>query len=342
MAVAIPKRCAQCFIKKPSSCYGLRKKQRNSVCWSCVDAKIAEQRKKSVQQLLAEEDYYRNIQSLEKIATEKIAAEVAEEKIAAAEEKIAAAEVAEEEIKKIAKEKIINFIYNFKIELQQHENTTLYSLAKLLGITSTNIKVAFWNLIEFELQRAENIIIKNSLETVEFGVEVLTMLDQRLCEIRYSLTMPMTEKNSRAVSEGRQDVMKRRRLRDTQKAIISNKSRRKSDIVFRLKCNLRGRISNAMNHYIKKGKTRIKAGSTVKDLGCGMLELKTHLENQFETGMSWNNYGNKAGQWSIDHIFPISKADLTDRKEFLKVAHYTNLRPMWHVDNVKKGNKLLI
>jgi hypothetical protein len=69
-------------------------------------------------------------------------------------------------------------------------------------------------------------------------------------------------------------------------------------------------------------------------------EFKKHIENQFIEGMNWDNYGNKIKtDWSIDHIIPISTATTLD--EVKKLNHYTNLRPMWHIDNIKKRDKLL-
>lgn len=118
------------------------------------------------------------------------------------------------------------------------------------------------------------------------------------------------------------------------------KERKKTDIIFKLKCNLRTRINNAMNQYIKKGIFKIKHGSAVKDLGCSLEEFKIHLESLFKFGMNWNNYGNKEGQWSLDHILPLSKIDLTNKDEFLRANHYTNLQPLWHFDNIKKGNSV--
>ena len=102
--------------------------------------------------------------------------------------------------------------------------------------------------------------------------------------------------------------------------------------VRKIKANLRIRTSKAL-------RGRYKSGSAVKDLGCTGDELRSYLEAQFTAGMTWDNYGIKSGFWSIDHIIPLSKVDLTNRDEFLKVSHYTNLRPMWHVDNLKKSNK---
>ena len=111
------------------------------------------------------------------------------------------------------------------------------------------------------------------------------------------------------------------------------RERRKIDIPFRLKCRLRGGLATA----IRNGQ---KAGSAVRDLGCSIEHLKLHLELFWDEGMSWENYGNRRGQWSIDHIKPLSRFDLTDRTQFVEANHYLNLQPLWHSDNVRKGDKL--
>ncbi len=113
--------------------------------------------------------------------------------------------------------------------------------------------------------------------------------------------------------------------------------RRQNDIQFRLTGNLRARLNCAI-------KNNQKIGSAIDDLGCSIEELKQHLESQFQSGMTWENYGKQPGQWSMDHIIPLSVFDLTDRQQFLEAAHYSNLRPMWHcgVDgNISKGTKIL-
>jgi hypothetical protein len=81
-----------------------------------------------------------------------------------------------------------------------------------------------------------------------------------------------------------------------------------------------------------------KVSSFSKALGCDPDTLRMHLESQFKDGMTWENYGNKEGNWSIDHIIPISTAKNVD--ELYKLSHYTNLQPMWHIDNIKKGCKI--
>lgn len=117
-----------------------------------------------------------------------------------------------------------------------------------------------------------------------------------------------------------------------------NKNERyRKDIHFKLACNLRIRI----NHALKNNQ---KSGSAIDDLGCSVKQLKQHLENQFyshlevEKVMSWDNYGLRG--WHIDHIIPLDAFNLTDRKQFLKACHYTNLQPLWAEENIRKGNKL--
>ena len=109
-------------------------------------------------------------------------------------------------------------------------------------------------------------------------------------------------------------------------------NRIKVDIQYKLRTHLRRRLNAAI-------KNNQKAGSAVKDLGCTVDFLKQYIESLWQLGMTWNNYGNKEGQWSIDHVIPLFKFDLTDREQFLKVNNYTNLQPMWHIDNLKKGKQ---
>ena len=37
----------------------------------------------------------------------------------------------------------------------------------------------------------------------------------------------------------------------------------------------------------------------------------------------------------------LQKSKTDHEEEILKLNHYTNLRPMWHVDNIRKSNKIL-
>lgn len=100
----------------------------------------------------------------------------------------------------------------------------------------------------------------------------------------------------------------------------------------RIKGNLRSRLTMA----VTKGH---KSCSAVSDLGCSIEFFKEYMASKFTEGMSWDNYG-KYG-WHIDHIFPLSKVDLSDPIESKKACHYTNLQPLWRKDNISKGNKII-
>lgn len=67
-------------------------------------------------------------------------------------------------------------------------------------------------------------------------------------------------------------------------------------------------------------------------------ELKQHLENLFEEGMSWDNYG----LWHVDHAIPQSyfKYDDVNSDDFQICWSLENLKPMWGKVNMGKNNKL--
>ena len=78
-----------------------------------------------------------------------------------------------------------------------------------------------------------------------------------------------------------------------------------------------------------------KAGRTEEIVGIDFKDLVGYLEKKFKPGMTLSNYG----KWHIDHIKPVTKFDLTISGELEKCFHYTNLQPLWAVDNLKKGKK---
>lgn len=116
------------------------------------------------------------------------------------------------------------------------------------------------------------------------------------------------------------------------KASERQKRKRAENPQYRLKANLRSRISHAI-----RGKGGYKSANTEKLLGCTISELRDYLESKFQDGMTWDNYG----KWHIDHIIPCDAFDLTIKEEQEKCFHYTNLQPLWAKDNIAKSNKVL-
>lgn len=80
-------------------------------------------------------------------------------------------------------------------------------------------------------------------------------------------------------------------------------------------------------------RTKAKTGSAVRELGCSIEELILWLESQFQPEMSWKNYG----LWHIDHRKPLSSFDLTKMDQVKVACHWSNLQPLWALDNLSKG-----
>lgn len=104
--------------------------------------------------------------------------------------------------------------------------------------------------------------------------------------------------------------------------------RRAENIQYRLAGNLRTRFTAAL-------KANSKAGSAVRDLGCSVDEFKLYIENQFDDGVTWDNYGKI---WELDHIQPLRDFDLTDRSQVLEACNWLNLRPMLIEENRGRCN----
>jgi hypothetical protein len=113
---------------------------------------------------------------------------------------------------------------------------------------------------------------------------------------------------------------------------LYEKQKRETDILFKLRSNVRSRIKMFL-----KSNNITKNNSTFNLVGCSPEFLKEHLENQFVKEMSWDNYGIIG--WHIDHIIPLSSAQ--NEEELKKLCHYTNLQPLWAEDNLKKSNKII-
>jgi hypothetical protein len=60
------------------------------------------------------------------------------------------------------------------------------------------------------------------------------------------------------------------------------------------------------------------------------------IESQFETGMTWEKYGNKKGCFQIDHT--ISPSTGRSLEEVDSLFHFKNTKPLWKEANVRKSN----
>jgi hypothetical protein len=120
------------------------------------------------------------------------------------------------------------------------------------------------------------------------------------------------------------------RKKNKEKINLYLRNKRKTDVNFRIKHNLRKRLGEVL-----KGNSKSK--HTLKLLGCEYNDFIKYIESQFITGMSWHNYGYRG--WHIDHKIPCDNFDLSKPEEQEKCFHYTNLQPMWGIENIRKGNR---
>jgi hypothetical protein len=111
-----------------------------------------------------------------------------------------------------------------------------------------------------------------------------------------------------------------------------SKERMANDVNYKLKKRLRTRLYSALTQ-------NAKVGSAVSDLGCSIEELRTHLESQFQPGMSWDNWGIGPGTWQIDHVQRLAGFNLADPIQLKNACHYTNLQPLWFEDHLLKSAK---
>ena len=109
------------------------------------------------------------------------------------------------------------------------------------------------------------------------------------------------------------------------------KARRlKNNPAFRVKTRISSRIRDVLrrNGLAKKN-------STLKYLGCTLLQLREHLEKQFDSRMSWENYGPRG--WHVDHIIPMAAFDVSKPDHVALCSHFHNLRPLWWDENEAKA-----
>lgn len=108
------------------------------------------------------------------------------------------------------------------------------------------------------------------------------------------------------------------------------KERHKIPVVALMK-RVRDRTRDALRAGLS-GKNR----KTSELLGCSSSELVAWIESKFHDGMCWE----RISEIHLDHVIPLAAFDLSDEEQQKHAFHYTNLRPMWEIDNKRKSCKL--
>lgn len=120
-------------------------------------------------------------------------------------------------------------------------------------------------------------------------------------------------------------------------AARSKQRKKKSEMIKLEQSNRVAKIySNRFRAILKNPNT--KRNHAIDLIGCTSEQLKLHLESQFKKWMTWNNYGIK---WHVDHITPCSTFDHTDKDQVRRCWHYSNLRPLCAIENIKKSDTII-
>ena len=103
----------------------------------------------------------------------------------------------------------------------------------------------------------------------------------------------------------------------------------KTDPKTKLRHTLRCRFRKLIKGYHKRN-------SVLVYIGCDVEFLKDYLASKFKDGMTWENHGSI---WHIDHIIPCVSFDFDCEEDLKKCWNYTNLQPLYALDNLRKGGK---
>lgn len=96
---------------------------------------------------------------------------------------------------------------------------------------------------------------------------------------------------------------------------------------------LRKRVMTRIWRAMKDQK--VNGSGSFSMIGCSVEFLRSYIENKFEQGMSWRNYG----EWHVDHIRPCASFDLSQKDQVFECFNWRNLQPMWASQNISKGSK---
>lgn len=106
--------------------------------------------------------------------------------------------------------------------------------------------------------------------------------------------------------------------------------RKAKDPEYLLLHHLRTRFKSAL-----KGNINFKKEFQVLS-GCDFNFIRQWFEFQFTPEMNWDNHGL---YWHIDHVKSCKSFNFNNPKNILKCFHWSNLQPLYKIENLKKGCK---
>lgn len=138
-----------------------------------------------------------------------------------------------------------------------------------------------------------------------------------------------SEKNKEKILKSKKKYYYKNKAIIREKQNEYQKEKRRNDIGFRIRGNLRGRLRVCLN-------PEVQMETTTRLISCSPKLFFNWLEYQFDAYMNWNNYGE---YWVLDHVKPLSLFNLNNRSERLESMHWSNIRPFQSIENIRKNDK---
>jgi len=211
-----------------------------------------------------------------------------------------------------------------------HKKNRQDQIGKMKEYQRKNREVILSNKREYNNKNRDIMIEKSREYYKENREKVLSQMKEYRRENNEAINLKRRNDYPKYAERQKEYIVNNRRM-ISMKAAIYSANKRKTDTAYRMLLNIRSRICIA----VKKSNSH-KSNGTTKLIGCTVPELRIHLSEQFVDGMTWENYG----QWHIDHIIPCSFFNLNDPEEQRECFHFSNLQPLWAIDNLRKGAKI--
>ena len=167
---------------------------------------------------------------------------------------------------------------------------------------------------------------KNKEKIKQYAKEYHLKNKEKLKKFKLIAQKKYYQKNKKYYSSYRCEYYRINKIKINKKDTIRQVERYKTDTNYKITRILRKRLYYAVKN---------KKFKTMELLGCDVKKLWQHLESKFQPGMTRENHG----LWHVDHIIPCASFDLRCPVQQLACFHYTNLQPLWAIDNLKKGAK---
>ena len=160
--------------------------------------------------------------------------------------------------------------------------------------------------------------------------QMVKMRSKKWRDNRSEETLKKERKREREYRENNRELIreqgrKYRRSAKGKEVIKAKLARRQKDPQYKFRISLSKHVREGLaKHLLTKKDCNT---STMKLLGCSMQDFTLHIESQFVSGMTWENYGHKT--WHLDHIIPLSSFDLTKEEQRYEAFSYKNYQPLF-------------